>query len=230
MGDFLGPAARTSTLIAVRHAMVAEGLAAVLRRAGDIDVVDPVCWTGDRAVAVLGNRPVAVLVVDEHLPDVDGLEVVRAAAEVAPGARTLLLHEGADDGPLVLAAVRAGCDGVLAKDRTGEALVAAVRTVAGGGTVFDPAALVRFASRAGLPRQSHGERLTAREREILQLLAGGMAAVQIASDLALHPLTVRNHVQNIMGKLSVHSRLEAVTLALQLGLVRPPDPRVPPIS
>lgn len=208
-----------ATLIVDDHAMLAEGLAAYLRLADDIDVVGAV-GTGADALEILAGARVDVLLLDQRLPDTTGIAVARQAVARSPGTKVLVITANGDD-DLVAEAILAGCHGFLPKGRTANELLAAVRAVHAGESVFDSSVLARILpGLAESKEQSPGDDLTSREREVLQLLAGGLSAAQIAARLEISPVTVRNHTQNVLTKLGAHSKLEAVSLALRRGLVR----------
>lgn len=178
---------------------------------------------GESAVAkVLETRP-DVLLLDVRMPKMNGVEVLTALARKSALPPTLLLTTFEDDAALI-GGIRAGARGFLLKGTTPEILVAAIRTVAAGGTYLH-AALTPAAQMSDLhgdwqpPPLSAVDPLTAREREILSLMTNGLANTQIAAALKLGEGTVRNHVSNILSKLGVTDRTKAVLVALRQRLV-----------
>jgi two-component system nitrate/nitrite response regulator NarL len=157
-------------------------------------------------------------VVDYRLPDGRGSDLVRSLHESAPEVRVVILTAAEDDGAF-LDALEAGCAGYVTKDRPLEAVVDAVTAAAAGDLAVSTSLLART-----LPRV-HREpgtaaRLTAREREVLELVAEGVPNKTIATRLSVRLNTVRNHVQNVITKLGAHSKLEAVAIATRAGLIR----------
>jgi two-component system, NarL family, response regulator DevR len=203
-----------SVLIVDDHAMVRDGLVAVLDAEDDLAVVGS---AGDVAAAgtlLVELRP-DVLVTDYQLPDGTGLDL--AAQSSAAGLATMVLViSGIDDPSLIEEAVRAGCAGFLSKGRDTADLAAAVRSVADGTAVF-PAAALRRVVRS--PGRTLIEPLTDRELEVLQLLARPMSVAQIAEELYVSIHTARNHVRAVLAKLDAGSQLQAVVNAVRLGLV-----------
>jgi DNA-binding NarL/FixJ family response regulator len=126
-----------------------------------------------------------------------------------------------EDEAVLAAAIEAGCAGFLTKTASVEELVGAVRQAAAGEAVISPALLVRLLPRLHRREQPTRFELTPRELDVLKLLAGGMSNAAIADDLNLSVNTVRNHVANLLMKLGVHSKLEALSVAVREGLVAP---------
>jgi DNA-binding NarL/FixJ family response regulator len=207
------PAERIRVVLVDDHEMFAEGVARLLEREPDIDLVG-VASTMAEVVAMVEERRPAVAVVDFMLPDGVGTDAATAIAAVSPDTRTLIITGSTEEAVLV-AAIRAGCSGVLTKDKAFAALVDAIRLVATGDSYLDP--LVIAAVQSGSQPRSHGAgagaELTKREREVLHLLAQGRSNQAIGDELYVSRNTVRNHVQNILTKLHVHSKLEAVFVA-----------------
>lgn len=163
-----------------------------------------------------------VLLLDLHIPPPNGIEVTAEVTRQDPSVRILVLSASGESAD-VLAAVKAGATGYLVKSASREDLLAAVRDVAAGVPVFTPglAAMVlgEFQRPSGdRPSQPPEAELTARETEILRMVATGMAYRQIAERLVLSHRTVQNHVQNILGKLQLHNRVELTRYAIERGL------------
>ncbi|MFA9445546.1 response regulator [Egicoccus sp. AB-alg6-2] len=204
--------------------LVRQGLRQLLELADDIEVVAE-AGDGDAALDVIAEHAPDVVLLDLQMPKRDGIATLEALAGHAAPPPVLVLTTF-DDDELVLRALKTGARGYLLKDVTLEQLVGAVRTLATGGNLVQPAIterLVRALGRStrdgaagGLPRH---EPLTGRELEILRLLAGGYANREIADALHLAPGTVKNHVSSVLLKLGVRDRTRAVLRALDLGLL-----------
>src|SRR5262245_52505633 len=202
------------------HPMWREGVARDLTEAG----YDIVAAVGDGAQAVrVGTslRP-DVVVLDLQLPDLSGVEVITALVATGSPIRILVLSASGEHQD-VLDAVKAGATGYLVKSAGREEFLGAVQRTAEGDAVFTPglAGLVlgEYRRLAATPLSDSGApRLTDRETEILRLVAKGLSYKQIAERLVLSPRTVQNHVQNTLGKLQLHNRVELVRYALEQGL------------
>ncbi|MEU8360862.1 response regulator transcription factor [Nonomuraea sp. NPDC048882] len=209
------------------HPMWRDGVARDLTEAG-YEVVAAV-GEGRQAVRVAGAVRPDVVVLDLHLPDLPGPEVAARLAAVEPAPRVLVLSASAEQED-VLEAVKAGASGYLVKSAGREEFLDAVRRTADGDAVFTPglAGLVlgeyrRLAAQpgpGGPAERAGGERprLTERETEVLRLVAKGLSYRQIAERLVLSHRTVQNHVQNTLGKLQLHNRVELVRYAIERGL------------
>jgi DNA-binding NarL/FixJ family response regulator len=204
------------------HPMWREAVVRDLESAG-LEVV-ATAGTGTEAVArALATRP-AVLVLDLQIPAPHGVEVTATLVGELPGLRVLVLSASGEQAD-VLEAVKAGATGYLVKSASSAELLDAVRRVALGDTVFTPglAALVlgeyrRLAETPDAPSGSASPRLTDRETEVLRLVAKGLSYKQIADRLVLSHRTVQNHVQNTLGKLQLHNRVQLVRYAIEQGL------------
>jgi DNA-binding NarL/FixJ family response regulator len=209
-----------AVLVVDDHAMVAEAIVSTLGEQPDMRVVGLAHTVGDALVAAAGTRP-DVVVMDYRLPDGDGIDATRRLRAECPQAVVVLLTGFADDATF-LRALEAGCVGMVAKEHSVDELVAAVRAAAVGLPVGQRSTQKSGTDRVA-PRPPFD--LTVREREVLQLLADGVSTDAIARRLVLSLHTVRNHIRNVLGKMGAHSRLEAVSLAMQHGIVtlrRPP--------
>ena len=202
------------------HPMWREGVARDLTEAG----YDVIAAVGDGAQAVrVGTslRP-DVVVLDLQLPDLSGVEVITALVAAGSPIRILVLSASGEHQD-VLDAVKAGATGYLLKSAGRDEFLGAVQRTAEGDAVFTPglAGLVlgEYRRLAATPASDSGApRLTDRETEILRLVAKGLSYKQIAERLVLSPRTVQNHVQNTLGKLQLHNRVELVRYALEQGL------------
>ncbi|GLZ44513.1 DNA-binding response regulator [Actinomycetospora sp. NBRC 106375] len=214
-------------VVADDQAVVRDGLALLLGAADDLEVVGA-APDGTAAVElVLAERP-DVALVDLRMPGLDGAGVTAAVRRDAPEVRVLVLTTYADD-DAVLPALRAGAAGYLTKDTTGEALVSAIRTVAAGGSVLDATVQRRLVELAGSPPVETGEvstdataeaGLTAREVDVLRLVAHGLSNQQTASRLVVSEATVKTHVNHLISKLGVDGRPALVAWAWRHGVAR----------
>ena len=184
---------------------------------------------GAQALRVTGAARPDVVVLDLQLPDMSGVEVTRGLRAAHPGVRVLVLSASGEQQD-VLDAVKAGAGGYLLKSAARPEFLDAVRRTADGDAVFTPglAALVlgEFRRLAAAPASDGGDapRLSERETEILRMVATGLSYKQIATRLSLSHRTVQNHVQNTLGKLQLHNRIELVRYAIEHGLAGEPEP------
>jgi DNA-binding NarL/FixJ family response regulator len=178
---------------------------------------------GRQAVRIAAAARPDVVVLDLQLPDVSGVEVINGLLEAVPGVRVLMLSASGEQ-QSVLDAVKAGASGYLLKSAGLAEFLDAVARTAAGDTVFTPglAGLVlgEFRRLAVEPAGDDGAapKLTERETEVLRLVAKGLSYRQIAERLVLSHRTVQNHVQNTLGKLQLHNRVELTRYAIEQGL------------
>ncbi|GHJ51755.1 response regulator transcription factor [Micromonospora sp. AP08] len=203
------------------HPMWREGVARDLTEAGHVVVATS--GEGRQAVRVAAAARPDVVVLDLQLPDVSGVEVVQGLRAVLPEVRVLMLSASGEP-QSVLDAVKAGATGYLLKSAAPAEFLDAVRRTAAGEPVFTPglAGLVlgEYRRLAAAPPAPHDDapRLTERETEVLRLVAKGLSYKQIAERLGLSHRTVQNHVQNTLGKLQLHNRVELTRYAIERGL------------
>jgi len=208
------------------HQLLTGALSQTLDREPDIRVVG-VAGTVEEAKDA-SCEPVDVVLMDYRLPDGTGADATRAIKARWPDARVVMLTAINDDETL-LESIQSGADGYLTKDRAVDDVVSAVRAANAGEALLPRSVIVGIAQRVAAARERGAERrpiepLTRREQEVLEALVEGLSTPEICERLFIAPNTLRTHVQNIMGKLRVHSKLEAVAFALRSGLVEPPRP------
>jgi len=207
-------------LIADDHVLFRDGLRALLKAAPETELVGE-ATTGDEAITLAAALQPDVILMDVQMPGVTGIEATRQIVHVSPHIAILVVTMFADD-PSVFAAMRAGARGYLLKGATHGELVRAIQVVNNGEAIFSPQIAMRlmayFASmRQAAPMPVFPE-LTDREREILTLIAQGASNAEIAARLVLSLKTVRNHITNILSKLQVADRAEAILRARDAGL------------
>lgn len=211
---------RIRVLVADDHMLFRDGLRALLDSAADAELVAE-ATTGDEAVAAVASLQPDVVLMDIQMPGLNGIDATRWIVQASPHCKVLVLTMFEDDAS-VFAAMRAGARGYLLKGAKHAELLRAIRAVGSGEAIFSPTIAARlmeyFATlRPAVPSQVFPE-LSEREREILGLLAQGHRNTEIAERLVLSPKTVRNHVSNILDKLRVADRAEAILRAREAGL------------
>jgi DNA-binding NarL/FixJ family response regulator len=209
-------------LIADDHPLFREGMRGRLDRVADVEVVGEVA-SGDEAVELAHKLDPHVILMDIKMPGLNGIEATREIHQASPQIGVLVLTMFEDDDS-VFAAMRAGAKGYLLKDSGGEGVVHAIRAVASGEAVFGPGVAERIIGFFSAPRTAAPQRafpeLTQREEEVLSLVAQGKSNQQIARQLFVSLKTVRNHVSNILLKLQVADRAQAVIRARDAGMGR----------
>jgi DNA-binding NarL/FixJ family response regulator len=211
-------------LLADDQALVRAGFRMILGAEEGIEVVGEAADGGEVVALTRETRPDVVLM-DIRMPDVDGIEATRRLRASDEDGPAVLVLTTFDLDAYVYEALRAGASGFLLKDAPEERLVAGIRIVADGGSLFAPEVTRRLIERfAGeQPRAEHPslDELTARETEILRLVARGLSNAEIAEELVVSTHTVKSHVAHLLSKLGVRDRVQAVVLAYEAGLVRP---------
>ena len=208
-------------IIADDHSLVRQGLRRYLEMAGDIDVVGEAS-NGFEVLKLMenGSGVPDVALLDIRMPEMDGLEAARRIRQQHPDVGVIMLT-AYDDRQFVVEAVRAGARGYVLKARDAEHLIQTVRLVAGGNMVIDPQLVVALAEELSTAkeRDRRAETLTAREIEVLQLLAFGHTNRDIAERLYISPDTVKTHLEHIFEKLGASDRTAAVAEALRRRLI-----------
>jgi DNA-binding NarL/FixJ family response regulator len=218
-------------LVADDQSMVRAGFRMLLSGEQDIEVIAEAS-NGHEAVDKAARFAPTVVLMDIRMPELDGLEATRRILAADAAARILILTTF-DLDEYVYEALRAGASGFVLKDDLPEQLIAAIRTVAGGDALLSPAITKRVIEQfTRIPRPEPPkelDELTAREREILRLIAGGLSNAEIAQELYISDTTVKTHVTHILQKLNLRDRVQAVVLAYQTGVfeadTRRPSPR-----
>lgn len=205
-------------LIADDHPVFRFGLGALIATQPDMEVVGEASG-GEEAVRLTVLKAPDVVLMDINMPGLSGIEAARRITEMRPGTGILVISMLDDD--TVFSALRAGARGYLVKGSEGDVTLRAIRSIAEGETIFSPAIANRVMNyltyKQGTPDQVPFPELTAREREILELIAQGLTNAAIAERLVISPKTVRNQVSEIYAKLQVASRGEAVARARDAG-------------
>jgi DNA-binding NarL/FixJ family response regulator len=212
-------------LVADDQALVRAGFRMILDSEADIEIVAE-AGDGREAVELCDRYTVDIVLMDIRMPQLDGIEATRELQERSSGARVLMLTTF-DLDEYVYEALRAGASGFLLKDAPPEQLVSAIRVIAAGEALLAPSITKRVIEeytrrpppREGFPPQLAD--LTAREVEVLGLIAQGRSNAEIAQDLFLGETTVKTHVARILHKLGLRDRVQAVVMAYETGLVQP---------
>lgn len=196
------------------HPVVRAGIVGLLAVEDDLAVVGE-AGDGAEALDVIDATSPDVVLMDLRMPGVDGVAATRRIGAEHPGVRVVVLTTYETDGD-ILRAVEAGATGYLLKDTPREDLVAAVRAAARGETVLSPSVARRLVAQM----RGGGERLTARELEVLRGVAQGLSNAEIGAELFIAEATVKTHLLRVFTKLDVTDRTRAVTVALERGLIR----------
>jgi DNA-binding NarL/FixJ family response regulator len=199
------------------HEVVRRGVSDLLRRTSDVVVVGEAA-TAEQALRDIPRLRPDVAVLDVRLPDGDGVSVCREIRSTMPEVRCLMLTSFADDEAL-FAAIMAGASGFVLKQIRGADLVTAIKAVAGGQSMIDPATTARVMERlrqGGQRTEDPVTTLTEQERRILDLIGDGLTNRQIGERLYLAEKTVKNYVSNLLAKLGMQRRTQAAVLASQL--------------
>ena len=211
---------RIRVLVADDHALYRRGLEMVLSQEDDIDIVGEAA-DGSEAIRKVEELLPDVVLMDIRMPRRSGIEACTAIKDVVPSTKIVILTISDEESDLY-EAVRAGANGYLLKDVPGEEIADGIRAVAGGQSLISPSMASKLLSEFATMIKKHEERpqlpvprLTDRELQVLKLVARGMANKDIARELFISENTVKNHVRNILEKLQLHSRMEAVVYAVR---------------
>src|SRR5437773_1963958 len=201
-----------TALIVDDHEVVREGLRLSLSRAPHIRVVGEAA-DGQSAVELAERRKPDVVIMDVRMPGMDGLEATKLLTARVPDGK-VLIFTAYSERSLLSRGLESGARGYILKEAPHETLVRAIEKVAAGETYVDPALMPAF-----LAGKDRDEMLTAREREILQLLADGMSNADVAGKLFISQETVKSHVRHILTKLEADTRTHAVAIALRDAII-----------
>ncbi|MEL7058804.1 MAG: response regulator transcription factor [Acidobacteriota bacterium] len=214
------PVSAIRILIVDDQMLVRQGIRSLLGLVAGVEVVGEAA-SGDEAIAMANELRPDVMLLDLRMPGTDGLGVLRQLGEAQPPTLVLTTF---DEDAAMLEALRLGARGFLLKDVSLERLAEAIRAIADGGRLVQPALTERIVRAAlaverDFPALEAPDPLTERELEVLRLAVGGFSNREIAETLAMAEGTVKNHVSSILSKLGVRDRTRAVLRALELGLV-----------
>jgi len=210
---------KISIFIVDDHPVVRDGLVAILGTQTDFQVSGEAA-SGQEALAQFEDIGPDVVLLDLEMPGMDGVEVIQRLRLIQPEVK-IVVFTAFDTDERILSALRAGAKGYLLKGAPRAELFAAIRIIHGGGSLLQPVVASRLIDQlAGSDGGAQpAEELTPREQEVLILLAQGKQNKEIAAELVITERTVKFHISSILGKLGAGNRTEAVTIALQQGLV-----------
>jgi DNA-binding NarL/FixJ family response regulator len=217
-------------LIADDQALVRAGFRMILEAEPDLEVVGE-ATTGEEAVTEVGRLRPDVVLMDVRMPEMDGIEATRRLLDGNDDTKVVMLTTF-DMDEYVYEAFRAGASGFLVKDVPPEQLVAGIRSVASGDALLAPTVTRRLIQEyvqrplvgGARPLPPELGRLTARELEVLRMMARGLSNTEIAAELFVSETTVKTHVAHVLAKLVVRDRVQAVVFAYESGVVQPGDP------
>lgn len=199
------------------HAMVRLGLATMLRLIDGLELVGE-AGDGDEAIHLCAQLEPDIVLMDMLMPKIDGITATRVIRQQNPLTRIIALTSVATD-ELIQSALEAGAVGYLLKNVNAEELSVAIRAVSSGLDALSPAAVSALLRHKVVPTPEDNNLLTPREKEVLALMVNGYGNAEIARELVVSPTTVKSHVSNILSKLNVTSRTEAVSFALRHRLI-----------
>ena len=215
-------------LIADDQALVRAGFRLILESETDLEVVGEAA-DGRAAVAAVQQLKPDVVLMDVRMPDLDGIEATRRLVNGGSSAKVLMLTTF-DMDEYVYESFRVGASGFLLKDVPPEQLVAGIRAVASGEALLAPSVtrrmieeFVRRPRNAARPAPRELDRLTAREREVLVLMAGGLSNAELAQKFVVSEATVKTHVAHVLAKLGLRDRVQAVVFAYESGVIQPSE-------
>lgn len=212
---------KIKVLVVDDHAILRDGIRALLGLHDDIEIVGEAA-EGKEAIAKVQQLVPDVVIMDIAMPGMDGLEATRRIGKKSPKVKVLVLTQY-DNREYILSSIKAGAAGYVPKTALGSDLVSAIRTVYKGDSFLYPSAATALIE--DYLQQAEGEeepydRLTAREREILKLIADGHTSREIADMLFLSLKTVLGHRAKVMEKLDLHNRTELIKYAMRKGLIK----------
>ncbi len=208
----------TRILIVDDHTLVRDGLTTILSRQPDFEIVGEAS-DGLEAVEVARSLHPDVILMDLRMPNMSGVEAMRIIGDESPDIKIIVLTTF-DTDEYIFDAVQAGAKGYLLKDTSREELFAAVRAVCRGESQIEPGVAARLITRLQELSRPDPDSLSDREIEVLELVARGSPNKQIAEELLISESTVKTHIANIFSKMNVRHRTQAVTQALQKGIIK----------
>jgi DNA-binding NarL/FixJ family response regulator len=216
-----------SLLICDDHKVLTDALSVVVGVDASLTLVAPPVHTPEEGVLLASEQLPDVVLMDIMFKgsEMTGIEATRRIKERSPSTKVIVMTAH-DEDRLMVEAVEAGASGFLSKDLPADEILSAAKAAADGEVLIDPATLTRLLAQVARQREEQRDAmallddLTERERQILQLLAEGKRNDDIAAELFISPQTVQTHVRNILGKLRVHSKLEAVAFAVKHGAIQ----------
>ena len=212
----ISPSQPIRVMLVDDHTMVRKGLATFLKVFDDLELAGE-AESGAAAIQLCGEVLPDVILIDMVMPDMDGATATRVIRQKFPHVQVIALTSF-KEGELIKNALEAGAIAYLLKDVSADDLVRAIRAAHAGRATLSPEAAQALVEKANQP-PAPGLDLTEREREVLALMVEGLNNTQIAGRLTVSPSTIKSHVSNILSKLGVASRTEAVTLALRNRMV-----------
>jgi len=212
-------------LLADDQALVRAGFRLIVNGEPDLEVVGEAA-NGEEAVAAAAELAPDVVLMDVRMPELDGIEATRRIVGTGGNGTRVLMLTTFDLDEYVVDAFRAGASGFLLKTAPPLQLIAAVRTVHEGEALLAPASTRRLIEQFAQPREDADalRELTARETDVLRLLARGLTNAEIAAELVVESSTVKSHVASLLAKLQLRDRVQAVVFAYENGVVRPGGP------
>jgi two-component system nitrate/nitrite response regulator NarL len=214
----MGADGRVRVIVADDHPLYRDGITRAIKQRPDLELVGE-CGDGRDALAMIQELQPRVAELDMNLPSLTAVQIAIAVSDTGASTRVLVLTAYAES-ELVYKSIAAGARGYLLKDATRDAVCDAIARVARGGTAFDPEIHDGLAAEIRARRDDTRPKLTAREREVLGLLAEGRSGPEIARLLFLSPATVKTHLANLYDKLEVSDRAAAVAKALREGVLQ----------
>jgi len=217
------PMQKIRVILADDHTVVRQGLRALLIAEGDIDIVGE-AENGRQAVQIVRKLTPDVAVIDIAMPQLNGLEATRQITKTVPSTKVLILSSYSDD-EYVQQLTEAGAAGYLIKQTAANELLKAIREAHRGNAYFSPSIAKRLRDQcreafvSGQPSRRRTDQLTAREAEVLQLIAEGRANKQIAAELCISIKTVEKHRQQVMNKLGIHDVAGLTRHAIAKGII-----------
>jgi DNA-binding NarL/FixJ family response regulator len=216
-----------SLLICDDHKVLTDALSVVVGVDSSLTLVAPPVHTPEEGVLLASEQLPDVVLMDIMFrgSEMTGIEATRRIKERSPSTKVIVMTAH-DEDRLMVEAVEAGASGFLSKDLPADEILNAAKAAADGEVLIDPATLTRLLAQVAREREEQRDAmallddLTERERQILQMLAEGKRNDDIAAELFISPQTVQTHVRNILGKLRVHSKLEAVAFAVKHGAIQ----------